>query len=148
MNAIKIGNKFVGNRHSCYIIAEIGSNFNGSLSHAKNLIKLAKKCGANAAKFQSFSTEELISKKGFNKKTSFQTNWKQTVWEVYKNAELPREWHKELHLYARKIGIDFFSSPWDFEAVDLLDRLNVPVFQNWFRRHNISRDIKVHRKKK
>jgi sialic acid synthase SpsE len=130
MQAIKIGKQIIGGQnHKCYIIAEIGSNFNGSLTQAKKLIKLAKKCGADAAKFQSFITEELIEAEGFKKKTSFQAKWKNNVVDVYKNAELPRKWHKELSTYAKKIGIDFFSSPWDFNAVDLLDELKVPAFK-------------------
>lgn len=129
LKPIKIGNRLVGNGHKCYIIAEIGSNFNGNLAQAKKLIRLAKKCGADAAKFQSFITEQLISKKGFEKKSAFQKKWKKSVWRVYKNAELPRAWHKELNMYAKKIGIHFFSSPWDFDAVDLLEKLNVPVFK-------------------
>ena len=126
---IKIGKRLVGNGHKCYVIAEIGSNFDGSLSQAKKLIKLAKSCGADAAKFQSFITEKLISKKGFEKKLAFQSKWKKSVWDVYEDAELPRVWHKELNKYAKKIGIDFFTSPWDFEAVDLLEKLNVPVIK-------------------
>ena len=129
MKAVKIGNKLVGEGYPCYIIAEIGSNFDGSLSKAKKLIKLAKDCGANAAKFQSFITEELLSRKGFEKKSAFQTKWKKPVWDVYKDAELPRKWHKELNQYAKKIGIHFFSSPWDFDAVDLLEELKVPAIK-------------------
>jgi len=126
---IRIGKRNVGQGNKCYIIAEIGSNFDGSLSKAKKLIKLAKKAGADAAKFQSFITEELLSKKGFEKKLAFQTKWKKPVWDVYKKAELPREWHKELNQYARKVGIDFFTSPWDFKAVDLLVNLSVPAIK-------------------
>ena len=129
LKSIKIGNHNVGEGNPCYIIAEIGSNFDGSLVKAKKLIKLAKECGANAAKFQSFKTEELLSQKGFEKKLAFQSRWKKSVWEVYKKAELPRSWHKELNQYAKKIGIHFFTSPWDFEAVDLLEKLNVPVIK-------------------
>ncbi len=103
----------VGEGYSCYIIAEIGSNFDGSLMKAKKLIKLAKKCGADAAKFQSFKTERLLSRNGFERKSAFQTRWKKSVWQVYKDAELPRKWHKELNNYAKKIGIHFFTSPWD-----------------------------------
>lgn len=126
---IKIGNKIVGKGYGCYIIAEIGSNFDGSLEKAKKLIKLAKDSGADAAKFQSFKTDELLSKGGFKKKTAFQTKWNKSVWEVYRDAELPREWHRELNKHAKKVGIHFFSSPWDFEAVDILDKLNVPAFK-------------------
>lgn len=126
---IRIGKKLVGDKYNCYVIAEIGSNFNRSLKQAKKLIELAKQSGADAAKFQSFKTEELLSKNGFNKKMAFQSKWKKTVWEVYQEAELPREWHAELNNHAKKIGIDFFTSPWDFEAVDILDKLNVPAYK-------------------
>jgi len=119
----------VGRSYSCYVIAEIGSNFDGSLMKAKKLIKLAKKCGADAAKFQSFKTEELLSRNGFERKSAFQSRWKKSVWQVYKDAELPRKWHKELNNYAKKIGIHFFTSPWDYDAVDLLKKLNVPVIK-------------------
>jgi len=126
---IRIGKKVVGKGFPSYIIAEIGSNFDGSLSKAKKLIKLAKQSGADAAKFQSFRTELLLSKNGFEKKSSFQSKWKSSVWETYKNAELPRQWHKKLNDYAKKIGIHFFTSPWDFEAVDLLCKLKVPAIK-------------------
>ena len=78
MKPIKIGNKKIGRDHECYIIAEIGSNFDGSLTKAKKLIRLAKDCGADAAKFQSFKTELLLSKKGsiiFEKVSFFFTTY-------------------------------------------------------------------------
>lgn len=126
---VKIGTKLVGSGHPAYVIAEIGSNFDGSITKAKKLIKLAKQSGADAAKFQSFKTELLLSKNGFKTKDAFQSKWSKSVWQTYKDAELPREWHKELHQYCKNIGIDFFASPWDFEAVDILSELNVPAFK-------------------
>jgi N-acetylneuraminate synthase len=129
LKSIKIGKHNVGDGNPCYIIAEIGSNFDGSLAKAKKLIRLAKESGADAAKFQSFKTEKLLSEKGFEKKIAFQSRWKKPVWQVYKEAEFPRSWHKELNHYAKKIGIDFFTSPWDFEAVELLKKLNVPAIK-------------------
>lgn len=129
MNSIKIGQKTVGTNHPCYIIAEIGSNFDGSLSKAKKLIKLAKDSGADAAKFQSFKTDELLSRKGFEQKVAFQDTWKKSVWDVYREAEFPRNWHNILSQYAKKIGIHFFTSPWDFEAVDLLLKENPPAIK-------------------
>jgi len=129
IKSIRIGKTLVGEGHKCYVIAEIGSNFDGSLTKAKKLIKLVKDCGANAAKFQSFKTEELLSKKGFNKKSAFQSKWKNSVWDTYRKAELPRSWHEKLASYAKKIGIDFFTSPWDFEAVDILDELDAPAIK-------------------
>lgn len=129
MNIIKIGKKVVGENYPCYIIAEIGSNFDGSLKKAKRLIELAKKSGADCAKFQSFLTEKILSKTGFEKKVAFQSGWKEPVWEIYKKAELPRKWHKELAKHAKKVKIDFMSTPYDYEAVDLLDKICVPAFK-------------------
>lgn len=119
----------MGGGHRCYVIAEIGSNFDASLVKAKKLIKFAKECGADAAKFQAFKTELLLSKKGFEKKSAFQSRWKNSVWKTYKNAELPRDWHEKLNDYAKKIKIHFFTSPWDFEAVDILTKLKTPAIK-------------------
>lgn len=126
---IKIGNRLVGDGEPTYIIAEIGSNHDGSFEQAKKMIDYAKEIGADAAKFQSFLAEKIISRTGFGKKTSFQAKWTKPVWQVYKEAELPREWHKILAGYCKKKGIHFLSSSWDKEAVDLLDELDVPAFK-------------------
>jgi len=127
---IKIGNKFIGDGCPCYTIAEIGSNFDGSLERAKKLIDLAKKAGADAVKFQCFKTEKTISQEGFEGlKSGFQAKWKKPVHEVYRNAEFPRDWNKELLEYSKKKNIIFFSSPYDKEAADVLDRIGVPAFK-------------------
>lgn len=126
---IRFKNRLVGENQSCYIIAEIGSNFDGSLIKAKKLIKLAKLSGADAVKFQVFTAEGLILKQGFEKKTAFQAKWKNSVWDTYKKAEFPRNWHKELNEFSKKTDIHFFTSPWDFEAVDMLDELNPPAIK-------------------
>jgi sialic acid synthase SpsE len=126
---IKIGKKEIGDYKSSYIIAEIGSNFDGSFAKAKKLIKLAKKSGANAAKFQSFTTEQILSKNEFKNKTTFQSKWKKPIWEVYKNAEFPLAWHKKLLMYAKKIGIDFLSTPYNYESVTLLKKINIPAIK-------------------
>ncbi|MDC0170058.1 N-acetylneuraminate synthase family protein [Candidatus Nitrosopelagicus sp.] len=126
---IKIKNKVIGEGRPCYIIAEIGSNFNGDINLAKKLIKKAKESGADAAKFQSFETEKILSKKGFEKKVSFQSKWKNSVWNIYKNAELPIEWIEKLEKYAKKCKIQFLSAPYHIEAVDELVRNNVPLIK-------------------
>ena len=71
------------------------------------MIRLAKDAGADAVKFKSFTTEQILSKKGFEKKTTFQSKWKKSIWNVYKNAEFPLSWHEKLNEYAKKIGVDF-----------------------------------------
>jgi len=126
---IKVGKRWIGISYSCYVIAEIGSNFDGSLAKAKKLVKLAKNSGADAAKFQTFVTEKIISPKGFDRKSTFQRRWKKSVWEIYKKAEFPASWHKELSLYCKKIGVDFLSTPYYLDAVKLLVKLNVPAIK-------------------
>lgn len=130
MRNIKIGGREVGNNKPCYIIAEIGSNFDGSILRAKKLIDLAKDCGADAVKFQCFSTDKIISKQGFEGLSlGFQAKWGKSVYEVYKNAEFPRDWHAELFEYTAEKGLHFLSTPYDTKAVDILDELGVPAFK-------------------
>lgn len=130
MKKIKIGERWVGNGEPAYIIAEIGSNFDGSKERAKMLIDLAKDCGADAVKFQCFITDKIVSREGFEGLgMGFQAKWRKPVCEVYKSAEFPREWHDELFHYIAEKGLHFFSSPYDKEAVDILDKLGVPVFK-------------------
>ncbi len=127
---IIIDGKKIGENEPAYIIAEVGSNFNGSLEKAMELVDLAKKAGADAVKFQSFKAEKIICKESFEDLSmSFQSNWDKSVWEVYKDAEFPREWHEEILEYSREKGISFFSSPYDIEAVDLLDDIGCECFK-------------------
>jgi len=129
MRRIAIGNRYVGDGEPAYIIAEIGSNFDGSLEQAKRLIDMAKEAGADAAKFQSFIPDKIIAAEGFKTKTSFQADWDKSVYEVYSEAMLPREWHQELAGYCREKGIHFLSSPYDRDAVDLLEKIGVFAYK-------------------
>ena len=130
MKKIKLGNTWAGEGEKTYIIAEIGSNFDGSVERAKKLIDLARDCGADAVKFQCFSADKIVSKEAFdNLKVGFQATWGKSVYAVYKDAEFPRKWHDKLFCYADKKGLDFFSSPYDKDAVDLLEKLGVIAFK-------------------
>lgn len=130
MKRIKLGERWIGDEEPVYIIAEIGSNFDGSMERAKMLIDLAKDCGTDAVKFQYFTADKIVSKEGFEGlRMGFQAKWEKSVSEVYKSAEFPREWHDELFNYATKKGLHFLSSPYDKEAVDILDELGVPGFK-------------------
>lgn len=123
MNSIKLGNKVVDN-NSLYFIADIGANHNGSLDKAIELIHLAKKAGADAAKFQNFQANKIVSKTGFDKmkgKMSHQSNWKKSVFEVYEDASISKDWTSILKEECDKVGIDYFTSAYDFESVDLVD---------------------------
>jgi sialic acid synthase SpsE len=128
MNDISIGSRKIGAGHPTYIIAEIGSNFDGDLGRAKSLAKLAKDLGADAYKIQNFSAPKIVSNAGFkNLQVAFQAKWDKPVVEVYRKAEFPREWIQEVADYCKEIGIDFFSSPYDIEAVDQLEAVGVPA---------------------
>ena len=123
MKSIKLGSKII-TEDQLYFIADIGANHNGSIEKAKNLIKLAKESGADAAKFQNFQASKIVSKKGFDKlkgKLSHQSKWSKSVYEVYKDASIAKEWTQILKEECNKLGLDYFTSPYDFESVDLVD---------------------------
>ncbi|MCX8175490.1 MAG: N-acetylneuraminate synthase family protein [Candidatus Micrarchaeota archaeon] len=126
-----VGKRKVGPGEPAFIIAEVGSNFDGKLEKAKRMVDLAIRCGADAIKFQSFKTEKIINVKAFGSSSDadFQKRWGKPVGEVYKAAEFPRQWHAEVAEYCKKKGIIFFSAPYDKEAVDLLDEIGVPAFK-------------------
>jgi pseudaminic acid synthase len=113
-----------------FFVAEISANHNGSLLHAKKLIKIAKKYGADAVKLQTYTPHTLTIK---SNKLDFKITaglWNgKTLWELYEKAQTPFEWHKELFNYAKKLKITCFSTPFDESAVDLLETLNCPFYK-------------------
>jgi len=113
-----------------FFIAEISANHNGSLLHAKKLIKIAKKYGADAVKLQTYNPSSMTID---SNKLDFKIRgglWNgQYLWDLYKKAQTPFEWHKELFDYAKKIKITCFSTPFDESAVDLLESLNCPFYK-------------------
>lgn len=103
-----------------YFIADIAANHDGSLERAIELIKLAAEAGADAAKFQNFRAETIVSSQGFKdlgKKMTHQAKWKKDVVEVYKDAELPMEWTDTLVKACADNGIDYFTAPYDLEFI-------------------------------
>jgi sialic acid synthase SpsE len=121
---IKIGNKVIGAGKSVYFIADIAANHDGDLERAKKLIDLAKEAGADAAKFQNFHAAGIVSDYGFKHlggQQSHQASWKRSVFEVYQSASVPDDWTPILKNYCDNAGIEYFSSPYDFAATDLLD---------------------------
>ena len=113
-----------------FFVAEISANHNGSLLHAKKLIKLAKKYGADAVKLQTYTPDTLTIK---SNKRDFMIRgglWNgKTLWDLYSKAQTPFEWQKELFDYAKKLKIICFSTPFDESAVDLLETLNCPFYK-------------------
>lgn len=128
---IQIGNHTVGISHPIYFIADIGANHDGDLERAKMLIRLAKESGADAAKFQNFRAPRIVSDYGFKAmggQISHQAAWKKSVYEVYDDASIPFDWTPELKEQCDKVGIDYFSSPYDIEAIDMLEPY-IPVYK-------------------
>lgn len=123
---IRFGNRVIGDDHPTYFIADIAANHDGSLDRAIELIHLAKEAGADAAKFQNFQAAKIVSDKGFRHlqsggKQAHQATWKKSVFEIYSDYSISMDWTPILKQECDKVGIDYFSSPYDFESVDHLD---------------------------
>jgi sialic acid synthase SpsE len=124
MKKIKIGNRFIGNEERPYFIADIGANHDGNIERALMLIEMAKEAGADAAKFQNFKANQIVSNKGFDSlrgQVSHQTNWKKSVVEVYEDASISYDWTKILKEKCDEVGIEYFTSAYDFDSVDHVD---------------------------
>ncbi|WP_345980112.1 pseudaminic acid synthase [Sulfurimonas sp. HSL3-2] len=127
---MKIGNFDLIN-DGTYIIAELSANHGGDINIAKETIKAAKEIGANAIKLQTYTADTLTldcEKDDFIIKGG--TLWDgKKLYDLYKEAYLPWEWHEELFTYARSIGIDIFSSPFDKSAVDFLEQFDPSAYK-------------------
>ncbi len=114
-----------------FIIAELSANHNGSLETAIKTIKAAKRAGANAIKLQTYTADTITlkcSKEDFVIKGG--TLWDgKTLYELYKEAFTPWEWHEELFRVAKEEGLVCFSSPFDYTAVDFLEQFDVPAYK-------------------
>jgi len=127
---MKIGN-FDLNKDGIFIIAELSANHNGSLEIAKQTIKAAKEIGANAIKLQTYTADTItLNSKNPDFIIDGGTLWDgKNLYELYKEAYTPWEWHKELFDYARSLNIDIFSTPFDKSAVDFLEMLNPTAYK-------------------
>lgn len=121
----KIGSSFISNNDPTYFIADIAANWDNELQRAIDLIYLAAEKGANAAKFQNFNAETIVSDYGFKnlnngKQLSHQKDWKESVFEIYKKASLPIEWTETLKDTCKKARIDYFTAPYDENQIEEL----------------------------
>jgi N-acetylneuraminate synthase len=124
MSRFRTPHRSIGPDEPTYFIADISANHDGSLDRAKLLVRLAAESGADAAKFQNFRAPKIVSRHGFESiggQVSHQAKWKKSVYQVYQEATLPWEWTGALKAECDKVGIDYFSAPYDLEAVDMLD---------------------------
>jgi len=129
-NFININGRNIGSDYSPYIIAEMSANHNGDINNAYKIIDMAKLSGADCVKLQTYSPDTLTIDSNLPDFQLTEGLWAgQSLYELYKSAYMPWEWHKPLFDYAKKIGITVFSSPFDKTAVDLLEDLNVPAYK-------------------
>ena len=113
-----------------YIIAEISANHNGKIDNAFKLIDMAKRCGANAIKIQTYTPDTITLD---STRPDFQINdglWAGTsLYNLYARAFTPWEWHKDLFDYAKSKDISIFSTPFDFSAIEFLESLDTPAYK-------------------
>ena len=128
---IEIDGKKIGDGCPTYIVAEMSANHNHDFSRAVEILHAAKEAGADAVKIQTYTADTITldSDKPYFKITQG-TLWDgRTLYDLYKEAYTPWEWHAPLMEEAKKIGITLFSSPFDFTAVDYLENLDVPCYK-------------------
>jgi len=130
MQTIQVGNKLIGAAQPVFMIAEAGVNHNGDLKLARALIDVAVEAGADAVKFQTFQADRLATpdapKADYQLRT---TGDAESQFDMLRRLELSPDAHRELQSYCHERGIIFLSTPFDEEAVDLLDELGVPAFK-------------------
>jgi len=128
MAKINAGKTVIGDGERVYIIAEIGINHNGSLKHAKELIKNASDIGCDAVKFQKRTPELCVPKAQWNLER--ETPWGRITYIEYRHkVELSNADYKEIDRYCRELGISWFASCWDEPSVDFINQFDPPLFK-------------------
>jgi N-acetylneuraminate synthase len=127
---ITIDNRKIGVDFLPYVIAEMSANHNGVINNAFKIIDMAKASGADAIKMQTYTPDTLTIDCDLSDFQLTDGLWKgRSLYELYKEAYTPWDWHKPLFEYARKLDITIFSSPFDNTAIDLLEDLNTPAYK-------------------
>ena len=129
--SIKIGNRVISETSPCYIVAEMSGNHNMDFDRAKEIIYRAYKAGADAVKIQTYTADTITldcDNEYFQIKHG--TLWDgDTLYSLYQKAYTPWEWQQELFTYAKQLGIELFSSPFDSSAVEFLEDIGVQAYK-------------------
>lgn len=129
-SVISIAGRKIGSDYPPYVIAEMSANHNGSIENAFQIIRAAKKAGADAVKMQTYTPDTITLNCDGEEFRIRGGLWDgRALYELYQEAHTPWDWHKSLFEYAREMGITIFSSPFDSTAVDLLEDLNAPAYK-------------------
>lgn len=128
---IQLGNSIISNNSKTFIIAELSANHNGSIETAIETIRAAKRAGADCIKLQTYTPDTItIDSKNDDFLLSQGTIWDgKYLYDLYKEAFTPWEWHERLFKVAKEVGLECFSSPFDKTAVDFLEKFNVPAYK-------------------
>ncbi len=127
---VEISGRRIGLEFTPYIIAELSANHNGSLETAIEIVREAKKAGADAVKLQTYTPDTITLNCDSSEFRIDGGLWdKRTLYDLYREAHMPWEWHAPLFALAKEIGLTLFSSPFDFTAVDLLESLGAPAYK-------------------
>jgi len=131
-NKIKVSqNLTISNQHKCFIVAEISANHSGSLDILKKTILKAKQVGANAVKIQTYEAHTMtLNANNKHFLIDDKSIWRgKRLYELYKKAETPFKWHREIFKFAKKNKIICFSAPFDISGVELLEKINCPIYK-------------------
>lgn len=130
INSMKINDRNIGAGYPVYIVAEMSANHNRDFNQAVRIIEAAKQAGADAIKIQTFTPDTMtinVQNKFFKIKD---TIWNgKNLYDLYSEAFTPWDWQPKLKEAANKLGLEFFSTPFDPSAVDFLEQLDVPVYK-------------------
>lgn len=128
--SININGREIGLNAPPYIVAELSANHNGDINRAFRIIEESKKAGADAIKLQTYTPDTITIDFDSEEFQIQEGLWKgQTLYDLYKSAHMPWDWHRPLFDKARDLGITIFSSPFDFSAIDLLEDLGAPAYK-------------------
>jgi len=128
---MKLDRSIINETSQCYIIAELSANHGGKLEIALETVRAAKRTGADAIKLQTYTADTItLDSNNDCFKINQGTHWDgKYLYDLYKEAYLPWEWHEPIFKEAKSLGLDCFSSPFDFTAVDFLEKLDTPIYK-------------------
>lgn len=127
---LNINDRHIAQGQPAYIIAEMSANHGRSFNQAAEIVRAAKEAGADAIKLQTYTPDTMTLKCDSDVFSIKGTIWEgQTLHDLYKEAYTPWEWHADLKKIAEDLGLDFFSTPFDFSSVDFLESIGVAVYK-------------------